>query len=314
MENIAVIDTETNWLDKVMSIGVVIAEVDTLNPIGYKYYILTPEYLDEGMYSYALRLQLNLNYDTVECSREQAISDLLSWLQENQITKIFAYNASFDYRHLPELQNFTWYDIMRLAAYRQYNNKITDEECCSTGRLRRNFGVECMKKLLTGLEGEQHHALSDAIDELTCIMKPLGYKVEEYIQYVSKKNSAKKKPQLLVKLKVQNIDKYYEVIRPKFYELYDAVYQLQNSPNNYVILERDPNTRSRTYTMTFIKASGYENRNIWVYLQIKNEKTGTLLSFRKKSDQTEFNRFLLAFKKGKLIDTSEFEIFNYDGI
>lgn len=38
----AVIDTETNWSDSVMSIGVVIAEKATFKAVDKKYYIITP--------------------------------------------------------------------------------------------------------------------------------------------------------------------------------------------------------------------------------------------------------------------------------
>lgn len=37
MEKFAVIDTETNWNDEVMSIGAVIAEIDTFNACELKY-------------------------------------------------------------------------------------------------------------------------------------------------------------------------------------------------------------------------------------------------------------------------------------
>ena len=43
MGKFAVIDTETNWADQVMSIGTVIADADTFQPIAAKYHILTEE-------------------------------------------------------------------------------------------------------------------------------------------------------------------------------------------------------------------------------------------------------------------------------
>lgn len=186
MEKFAVIDTETNWYDKVMSIGAVIADSRTFDALDYKYYVLEPEYRVGGMFSYALFLNLDVPYDTIKCNRESAIADLTDCLNAHNVTKIFAYNAAFDYRHLPELNTFAWYDIMRLAAYRQFNSKIREEDCCSTGRLKRDFGVEKMKYLLTGLRGETHNALSDAIDELTYVMKPLGRTLDEYILYYPK--------------------------------------------------------------------------------------------------------------------------------
>ena len=54
----------------------------------------------------------------------EAVEDLLAWFDRYGVTKIFAYNANFDRNHLPELRDYDWYDIMRLAAYRQHNPKI----------------------------------------------------------------------------------------------------------------------------------------------------------------------------------------------
>ena len=47
MSYFAVIDTETNWADQVMSIGTVIADSDTFQPIALKYHIL-PVYCEIG--------------------------------------------------------------------------------------------------------------------------------------------------------------------------------------------------------------------------------------------------------------------------
>ena len=309
MEKFAVIDTETNWHDEVMSIGMVIAEADTFNALEFKYYILTPEYMVGGMYSYALKIHRDLKCDTLECKRKQAISDLLSCLQKNQVEKIFAYNASFDYRHLPELNSFTWYDIMRLAAYRQYNNKIKEEDCCSTGRLRRNYGVESIKKLLTGLDGEQHNALSDAMDELFYVMKPLGYKVENYIPYIPQNNKDRKMKMNKVckrlKLTVQDINKTYEIIQPTSEDLFLAVKLLTTNSSNYIIIEHTP----ILCNINFIKAAEYENGAVWVYWQIKDRQTNTFYNCRKKLSINKFWEFLTDFKNYKMPDISRFEIY-----
>ena len=42
-------------------------------------------------------------------------------LEQAGVEWIFAYNACFDRRQLPELGSFSWYDIMKIAAYRQHN-------------------------------------------------------------------------------------------------------------------------------------------------------------------------------------------------
>lgn len=174
----AVIDTETTWQDKVMSIGVVIAHNQSYNIIEEKYYVITPECSQPAMYGSALNDYLPFE----KCNRAEAISDLYSLLQHYYIKDIFAYNARFDYNHLPELGNFIWHDIMRIAAYKQFNPSISDDmKCCATGRLKSNYGVEHIMRMLIKSEiyFEKHNAICDAKDELL-IMKMLGFPAEQY--------------------------------------------------------------------------------------------------------------------------------------
>lgn len=56
MGKFAVIDTETNWADQVMSIGTVIADADTFEIAVTKYHILPIECEIGGMYYDALFL------------------------------------------------------------------------------------------------------------------------------------------------------------------------------------------------------------------------------------------------------------------
>lgn len=177
----AVIDTETNWADQVMSIGCCIADAQTYRPVAAKYHILPEACEIGGMYYDALFVKTPVK--PIICSREEAVQDLLQWFAQYQITSIFAYNANFDRNHLPELRNLCWYDIMRMAAYRQYNPKIpADTELFSTGRMKRGYGVEPMLRLLSGNRGycESHNAVRDAVEELE-IMRLLGHKLEAYI-------------------------------------------------------------------------------------------------------------------------------------
>ena len=182
MGKFAVIDTETNWADQVMSIGTVIADADTFVPVEMKYHILPTECQIGGMYDHALFLDTPVK--PILCTREEAMSDLRAWFRQHSVTRIFAYNANFDRNHLPELCSFDWYDIMRLAAYRQHNPKIpADAACCSTGRLKRGYGVEPMLRLLSGdrTYRETHNAMFDAVDELE-IMRLLKCCVTNYRQ------------------------------------------------------------------------------------------------------------------------------------
>lgn len=167
MGKFAVIDTETNWSDQVMSIGTVIADADTFEVCDTKYHILPIECQIGGMYENTLFIETPVR--PILCTRAQAVHDLRTWFLQHDVHSIFAYNACFDRNHLPELQDFDWHDIMRLAAYRQSNPKIpAGADCCSTGRLKRGYGVEAMLRLLSGNRTyhESHNAFHDAIDEL----------------------------------------------------------------------------------------------------------------------------------------------------
>ena len=177
----AVIDTETNWADQVMSIGTVIADADTFQPVAVKYHILPEECAVGGMFYDALFLDTPVK--PILCTREEAMADLSRWLCRYDVTSLFAYNAGFDRNHLPELRYFDWYDIMRFAIYRQHNPKIPAcADCYSTGRMKRGYGVESMLRMLSGncTYRETHNALFDALDELE-IVRLLGLGIHEYI-------------------------------------------------------------------------------------------------------------------------------------
>ncbi|MDE6949591.1 MAG: AAA family ATPase [Lachnospiraceae bacterium] len=194
-DKFAVIDTETNWDDEVMSIGVVVADTETKKEIDSVYYIIEPEYRVGGMYSNELQFD---KMKTRVISRRQALNEIKEWLNIYGVRKFFAYNACFDRKHLPEYSEYEWYDIMRLAAYRQYNRAILGSaDCCKTGKLKRGYSVENILRMLSKNEGykETHNALLDAQDELK-IMELLGCKIEEYdIAVLGKRTSAKKLPE-----------------------------------------------------------------------------------------------------------------------
>ena len=179
-ENIAVIDTETNWENDVMSIGVVIAKSDNFAPICAKYYIIESAVSVGGMYSDVLYFKDKSRMEFV--SMNGATENLCNIFSKYNVKKLFAYNAKFDATHLTGLENFQWFDIMRIAAYCQYNKKIPfGTPCCKTGRLKSNYGVEPIMRMLSGDDtyGEVHNALCDAIDELK-IMELLEIPISQY--------------------------------------------------------------------------------------------------------------------------------------
>lgn len=181
MPYFAVIDTETNWENALMSIGTVIADCETFKTVKVRYHVLVPQYEVGGMFSDVLFSQ---RLKPILCSFDEAMNDLIGLLKEYGVKSVFAYNAAFDRKLMPKLCVFDWYDIMNFAAYRQYNRKITPfDDCYKTGRLKRDYGVEAMLRRLSGNNtySETHNALFDALDELE-IMRLLGYAPDRYIK------------------------------------------------------------------------------------------------------------------------------------
>ena len=99
MSRFAVIDTETTWYDRVMSVGAVIADGATLQPVETRYYILDPEFREGGMYASALILRREDKH--AFAAREEAMDDLLSCLNAHGAEQVFAYNARSDRAYLP---------------------------------------------------------------------------------------------------------------------------------------------------------------------------------------------------------------------
>ena len=184
-ELFAVIDTETTWEDKVMSVGVIIAEDNVYRTIDEYYGLITPECTEPAMYSEVL-------YDERteicnESSRSDIIADIEQMLKKYKIQHIFAYNSNFDERHLPELKDYKWIDIMQTTMYCQYNPFIPkNSNCQGTGKLCSGYGVESILRMITGKEKwEVHNALCDCRDELF-IIQQFRMPIENFIRNASK--------------------------------------------------------------------------------------------------------------------------------
>ena len=178
-ELIAVLDTETNWDDCLMSLGVVTARDGEFLPLEKLYLVVDPEFRRGGIYGDSLFIP---EAEPVLTSRRGAAEALTEFLAERGIKRVFAYNARFDRALLPSVKGFRWFDIMGLAAYRQFNPAIPKTaDCYSTGRMKRGFGVEPILRMLSGDRDycELHNALTDAVDELS-IMRLLTHPAEVY--------------------------------------------------------------------------------------------------------------------------------------
>ena len=178
-ERIAVIDTETTYYDDVMSIGIVIANREDLSRQKTLYYVFPEQCGKPAMFGNVLFIE---GQEVIRLCRQDALREIDGILKEWNVTMIFAYNALFDKGHLPELAGYVWRDIMKLAAYRQYNPYIPEEiPCYRTGRMKSGYGVECILRMISQDSGyaEVHNALCDAEDELR-IMQLLGHEAGLY--------------------------------------------------------------------------------------------------------------------------------------
>lgn len=177
-ERFAVIDTETNWDNDVMSIGIVIAEDGQFEAIDSKYIIFDEAARIGGMYTYAMLIK-GQNHEFLK--KKKAIEAIKDFLDSHGVKALFAYNASFDARCLPELHEYYWHDILKLAAYKQHNPAIpASAPCCGTGRLKSGYKVEDILCIFGEDDyTELHNVLTDAMDELR-IMNYLKYSIKNY--------------------------------------------------------------------------------------------------------------------------------------
>ncbi len=178
MSLFAVIDTETTWSGRLMTAGILIAESDTFKVIDHRYFVIKEALVEGGMYDYVIHVK---GLEEKKVSDKNIGNEIYDYLKGKNVASIYAYNANFDKNCLPYLSMFKWHDIMRLAAYKQYNSAIPETApCCKTGRLKSGYGVENIMKMF-GKNNyfESHNALIDARDELE-IMKLLGHALEVY--------------------------------------------------------------------------------------------------------------------------------------
>ena len=176
---IAVIDTETNWDNELMSVAAVTAEDGAFLPLEARYFVIGQAYERGGMFS--REVLLNPEYARWT-GRAEAVAALREFLLENGVQKVFAYNARFDYALLPELSRFTWHDIMTVAVNRNFNKAIPETaDCYKTGRLKHGCGVQPILRIVSGdpFYRETHNALNDALDELA-IMRGVGVGADGY--------------------------------------------------------------------------------------------------------------------------------------
>ena len=178
----AVLDCETNNEDQVISVGVVIVDGE-FNVLEGLYYILYPECHVAGMFSHML-YYVKEPAPVID-KRLNIINNLIMKLKYYNVKSIYAYNATFDKRHLPELHGFQWIDIMRIARNRRFNIKLPKQlPTYQNGCIKKGYSVEKMYRYLTNEKDyqETHNAIMDAVAELI-IMKVLSIDFSIYENY-----------------------------------------------------------------------------------------------------------------------------------
>lgn len=193
----AVIDIETNQSygtryggriqdGPMMSIGVVIADIETLKPVSAYYGIVESEARKPAWAPAQKALRIKGVRIDKEAEREDIISDVMTGLERFGVKKIAAYNAKFDFDHLQELHDgYTWIDIMGPCQYRQYNPFLpTYLKTFKTGKVPRGYKVDDLLKSIGGRQRtyEIHNALTDAFDELY-VMYSLNHPVSLYEEF-----------------------------------------------------------------------------------------------------------------------------------
>lgn len=178
-EKIAVLDIETTYSDNIISVGVAIGYSNTFEKIDEKYFVF-PEYLNEKAL-FTDRVYWVEAERITECPKAEGIKQIREFLDEHNIKKIYAFNAGFDYRHLPELHDYSWHDIMRVAKNPTLYDGLSDCVKFTSEGLIKNCGAELVLRMLKKDDTytELHNGLTDAIDELE-IMRLLGVSIEVY--------------------------------------------------------------------------------------------------------------------------------------
>ena len=85
MGRFAVIDTETNWNDEVMSIGVVVADSETKQKVDSIYYIIDPEYRVGAYHQYNSSIPASADcFRPGSLKRGYSVEDVLKMLRKNK--------------------------------------------------------------------------------------------------------------------------------------------------------------------------------------------------------------------------------------
>lgn len=173
----AIIDTKTNYYGNAISIGVVV--VNSHFEIQQAQYYLIPEELIHD-HNHKDDFDIIHVYKTYFGRLFDCENHIRTLMNQYNITNIYAYNAFYVKKSLPEMNNYNWFDIAKVATYKQYNHELPlDADYDENGQLLRYAMKNVIELMMKTYYKCVNHALYNALDELK-IMKLIGLPIEKY--------------------------------------------------------------------------------------------------------------------------------------
>ncbi len=177
-DTIAIISVKTNSMGHAIAIGVAVIDANQWQLQQAQYYIISDELLCYYTYD---NIYLSHVYKSYFGKLGDVENHIRKTLTKYQITNIYAYNAQFVCKTCPGLHMYYWYDIMKIAAYKQYNSYLPSNiDYLDNGRIKYKYNIpHIMEYLNISYFRYVDHALYDVLDELR-IMKTLNININTY--------------------------------------------------------------------------------------------------------------------------------------
>ncbi len=253
---IGIIDVETTFSDEVMSVGIVIVDTEkNYDFVDARYWLIDPYYQSPGMFAHMLHLsdcnppfiykEAQVFVDSIQekiTSMDTCLEELRQLMGIHNCQILFAYNAHFDKRHLLELSDYIWVDMISVMANCTLNTNIDedvitdsllsdqytdhwkdrkgnwfckgyggdtfqysiDDLISPTGKLRKGYKFAYIFRCFPGCSTyqETHNGLFDAIDEATAL-KYLGLPVSVFYSAITKDTKNEQAKRVLLKKKIE---------------------------------------------------------------------------------------------------------------
>ena len=179
LDVIAIIDAKLNFIDEIISIGIAIVDAKTFKVKTAEYFLVPEELIIDGFNND--NITIAHTYQTYFGAHKDIENHIRKLLNQYNITNIYTFNGKFIYRKLAGLQKYHWYDIIKVAAYKQYNYKLPDNLMFNDqGRLLYKCNIKDLMEILTKTYFYYtNHALYDTLD-IARMMSLIDLPIEQY--------------------------------------------------------------------------------------------------------------------------------------